>query len=229
MAKLFLLRHIKSRWNEENRFTGWVDVPLDKNEMRRTKELADKIFQLNFDKIYSSPLFRNKDTVSRLFEFNNEKYPVFVYLDKGKMKEWGHFKDLSENDLPVYVSEKLNERYYGKLQGLYKEEMIKKYGEEKIRQWRRSYEIAPPGGESLKDVCARTIPFYKKYIEKDLKKGKNVLIVASHNSLRAIVKYIEKISDNDIINREIPFAGLIEYEFDKALKIKNIRGRKINY
>ena len=223
MAKLFLLRHIKSRWNEENRFTGWVDVPLDKNEMRRTKELADKIFQLNFDKIYSSPLFRNKDTVSRLFEFNNEKYPVFVYLDKGKMKEWGRFAGQNENSVPVFVTEKLNERYYGKLQGENKEKMIKKYGEEKVRLWRRSYNISPPGGESLKDVYKRTIPFYRKYVEKDLKLGKNVLIVASHNSLRAIVKYIEKIPDKDIINLEIPYAGLIEYDFTEKHKYDKIK------
>lgn len=215
MAELFLLRHLKSQWNEEeNRFTGWVDAPLAEGQEEEAKILAQKLFRNKIDVIYCSRLFRNMNTIAKVLE-HNKKYPIFIHLDKGKMKKWGHFKDLSENDLPVYVSEKLNERYYGKLQGSYKEEVIKKYGEEKVRQWRRSFDIAPPGGESLKDVCSRTIPFYKKYIEKDLKKGKNVLIVTSHNSLRAIVKYIEKISDDDIINIEIPFAGLIEYEFDK--------------
>jgi len=221
MAKLFLLRHIKSQWNEENRFTGWVDVPLGKKEVRKAKGLAEKIPLSEIDKIYSSPLFRNKDTVSRLFEFNNEKYPVFVYLDKGKMKKWGQFVDQHENSVPVFVTEKLNERYYGKLQGENKEEMIKKYGKEKVRLWRRSYDAAPPGGESLADVYKRTNLFYCKYIEKDLKLGKNVLIVASHNSLRSIVKYVEKISNHDIINLEIPYGGLIEYEFNDALMIKN--------
>ena len=223
MAKLFLLRHIKSQWNEENRFTGWVDVPLDKNEMGRTEELAGKIFQLNFDKIYSSPLFRNKDTISRLFEFNNEKYPVFVYLDRGKMKKWGQFVGQHENSVPVFVTEKLNERHYGKLQGENREEMMKKYGKEKVRLWRRSYNVAPPGGESLADVYKRTNFVYRKYVEKDLRLGKNVLIVASHNSLRSIVKYVEKISNHDIINLEIPYGGLIEYEFNDALMIKNKR------
>jgi 2,3-bisphosphoglycerate-dependent phosphoglycerate mutase len=98
---------------------------------------------------------------------------------------------------------------------------MEKYGKEKVKLWRRSYKIAPPGGESLKDVVKRTVPFYKRFIESDLKKGKNVLIVASHNSLRAIVKYVEKISDDDIINVEIPYAGLIEYDFDKSLKLRN--------
>ncbi len=225
MAKLFLLRHLKSQWNEEeNRFTGWADVPLAEGQEESAKILAQKIFQNKIDAIYCSLLFRNMDTAARVFEYD-KRYPIFIHLDSGKMKKWGRFKDISENDLPVYVSEKLNERYYGDLQGLNKEEMIKKYGEEKIRQWRRSYDIAPPGGESLKAVVKRVVPFYKKYIGRDLKSGKNILIVASHNSLRALVKHIEKISDNDIINFEIPFGGLIEYDLGESLEVKN----KINY
>ena len=211
MAKLFLLRHLKSQWNEENRFTGWMDVSLDEKETYKAKELANKIFQFQIDKIYTSPLFRNQDTVARIFEYGNIKYPVFIHLDGGKMQKWGNFIDISENDAPVFVTEKLNERYYGKLQGESKDEAIKKYGAEKVRLWRRSWEVAPPGGESLKDVYKRTIPFFKKYIEKDLKEGKNVLIVASHNSLRAIIKYLEKISDKDIINLELDYGSLIEY------------------
>ena len=221
MPKLILLRHLQSQWNEENRFTGWMDVPLDENETYKAKELADKIFQVKIDKIYSSPLFRNKDTVARMFEYGNIKYPVFIHLEGGKMKKWGHYIDISENDVPVFISESLNERYYGKLQGENKEDAIRKYGEEKVHLWRRSYNIAPPGGESLKDVFERATPFYKKYIENDLKKGKNVLVLASHNSLRALVKYIENISDNDIINFEIPYGGIIEYDFDESFKLIN--------
>ncbi|OGZ18106.1 MAG: hypothetical protein A2V72_02165 [Candidatus Nealsonbacteria bacterium RBG_13_37_56] len=215
MAKLFLLRHLKSQWNEENRFTGWMDVPLDEKEIYKAKELADKIFQFQIDKIYTSSLFRNQDTVARIFEFGNIKYPVFVHLDGGKMQKWANFIDISENDVTVFVTEKLNERYYGKIQGGSKDEVIRKYGAEKVRLWRRSYNVAPPGGESLKDVVKRTVPFYKKYIEKDLKKGKNVLIVASHNSLRALIKYLEKISDQDIINLEIDYGALLEYQINK--------------
>ena len=219
MAKLFLLRHLKSQWNEENRFTGWMDVPLDEKETYKAKELAEKIFLISngVDKIYTSPLFRNQDTVARMFEYGNIKYPVFIHLDGGKMQKWANYIDISENDVPVFVSEKLNERYYGELQGESKDEAIKKYGAEKVRLWRRSYDIAPPGGESLKDVIKRTTPFFKKYIEKDLKSGKNVLVVASHNALRAIIKELEKISDKDIINIEIPFGGLRQYQFDKGI------------
>lgn len=98
-----------------------------------------------------------------------------------------------------------------------------KYGNELVHLWRRSYGVRPPAGESLRDVCRRTKPFYEKFIRQDLKNGKNVLVVASHNSLRSIVKNIEKISDTDIINLEIPFAGLIEYDLDNNLAITGKR------
>lgn len=201
-----------SQWNEENRFNGWVDTPLAEGQEEKAKELSGKIFQLNIGAIYCASLFRNMDTVARILEFD-KKYPLFIHSDGGKMQEWGNFKDLSQDDIPVFVSEKLNERYYGKIQGFNKEEAIKQYGEEKIRLWRRSWGVAPPGGESLKDVYNRAVPFFQKYIEKDLKDGKNVLVVASHNSLRALVKYLEKISDDDIINLEIPYGGIKEYNF----------------
>ncbi|TSC94487.1 MAG: 2,3-bisphosphoglycerate-dependent phosphoglycerate mutase [Parcubacteria group bacterium Licking1014_1] len=222
MAKLFLLRHLKSQWNEENRFAGWTDGPLAKGQEEKAKELALELFRHRIDKIYSSPLFRNMDTVAEIFEYGMNKYPFFIHLDPpGKMQEWGGCADITDNDVPVYVSENLNERYYGKLQGLNKEETIKKYGEEQVRLWRRSFEEVPPGGESLKDVYNRVIPFYKKFIEKDLKEGKNILIVASHNSLRAVVKYIEGISNEDIADIELTFGALVEYDFDDKLSLRN--------
>jgi 2,3-bisphosphoglycerate-dependent phosphoglycerate mutase len=226
MPKLFLLRHLKSQWNLENRFSGWVDVPLSKEGILMAKKIASKISKFDTDIIYTSPLIRNESTILKIFEYIDKKYPIFVHFS-GKMKKWGNFgKSKKENYIPVYVSEALNERYYGLLQGLNKKKMMQKYGFEQVHLWRRSYAVRPPGGaESLSDVIKRTTPFYKKYIEKDLRKGKNVLVVASHNSLRALIKYIEKIADKDIINVEVPFAGMIEYEFDKSLKLK----RKKNY
>jgi 2,3-bisphosphoglycerate-dependent phosphoglycerate mutase len=207
MAKLTLLRHFKSQWNLENRFTGWVDVPLMRADF--------KIPTFDFDVVYTSPLVRNLHTVLKVFE-KKDKYPIFRHF-KGRMKNWAHFEELNQDYIPVFVSEALNERYYGKLQGLNKEETMRKYGKEKVHLWRRSYNVTPPGGESLADVVKRTAPFYKKYIEKDLRNGKNVLIVASHNSARAVIKYIEKIPNRDIINIEVPFGGLLQYEFDKGV------------
>lgn len=215
MSKLFLLRHLKSQWNEENRFAGWTDGPLAKDAGQKAKEISEEISKFKVDKIYTSPLFRNMETVAKIFELLPQKYPLFLHLDGGKMQKWGNFIDLSDNDIPTYVSEKLNERYYGKIQGLNKTETALQYGEEQVRLWRRDYNTAPPGGESLKDVYKRVVPFYKKYIEKDLQEGENVLVVASHNSLRVIIKYIENIPDDEIINLELPFAALIKYEFNK--------------
>ena len=220
MAKLFLLRHLQSQWNLENRFTGWTDVALSKKGVKNVKKLASKISKLKIDVVYTSPLARNQETVSRVLMETNKKYPIFLHF-KGKMKEWGNFKDLKGNYMPVYVSEKLNERYYGKLQGLNKADIIKKYGSDKIHSWRRGFNQGPPSGEKLKDTFKRTTPFFKKYIEKDLKKGRNVLIVASHNSLRALAKYVENISDKEIINLEIPVGTLTEYSLNKSLSIKS--------
>ncbi len=216
MSKLFLLRHLKSQWNEDDRFAGWTDGPLAKKESIKALELAEKIFRYKIDVAYTSPLFRNQDTVARIFESIDQKYPFFIHLDGGKMQRWGNYTDISQNDVPVYVSDKLNERYYGKLQGLNKAESMKKYGAEQVRQWRRSYNLAPPGGESEKSVYRRAVPFFKKRVEKDLRAGKNVLVVASHNSLRAIVKYLENVPDEKIIDVEVPFGGFVQYDFSKG-------------
>ncbi|OGZ22478.1 MAG: hypothetical protein A3A08_01155 [Candidatus Nealsonbacteria bacterium RIFCSPLOWO2_01_FULL_41_9] len=178
MAKLILLRHLESQWNKENKFTGWQDIPLSQEGIDSAKEVAEKLADFKIDQIYTSPLIRNKETVSLIL------------------------KNLSR-DLPVVIDRALDERNYGKLQGLNKDEVKKQYGEEQVRLWRRSWDQAPPEGESLRDVFERAVPFFQKYVEKDLKDEKNVLVVASHNSLRALVKYIEKISEDDIINIEI--------------------------
>jgi 2,3-bisphosphoglycerate-dependent phosphoglycerate mutase len=220
MPKLIILRHLRSQWNLENRFTGWVDVPLSRGETGKAKNISKKVFHHKIDVIYSSPLFRNQDTVLRILEYT-PKYPIFIHLDKGKMKDWGHFKELNKDYLPVYISDNLNERYYGKLQGLNKNITKKKYGENMVQLWRRGFESRPPGGENLKDTFKRAVPFYKKYIEKDLKKGKNVLVIGSHNALRALIKYIERVSDRGIADIEVPYGGLIKYELNRTLKLKS--------
>ncbi len=212
MAKLYLQRHLKSQWNVENRFAGWVDNPLSEEGIMQGETAVEKLRGLNIDIIYTSPLSRNKQTVLRMLRLLGGKYPIFQYFG-GKMKDWGAFEG-PENHIPVFVAEELNERYYGKLQGLNKDEAKEQFGEEQVHLWRRSYDATPPEGESLKDTFERVIPFYKKTIEADLKSGKDVLIVSSGNALRSIVKYAENISDEKIIEFEIPFGGFVEYEFD---------------
>lgn len=220
MAKLFLLRHLKSQWNKDKEFAGWADNPLSKEGILAAPEIARKLVNEKIDVVYTSELIRNKETVVRLFEHFPDRYPLFMHLNGGKMQQWGKFTDMSNQDVPVYVSEKLNERYYGALQGLIHEDVIKKYGEERVHLWRRDYKIRPPKGESLKDVYNRAVPFFKKYILKELSQNKNVLVVASHNSLRAIVKFVEHIPDKDIANLELPFGSLIQYEFNGNFTIK---------
>lgn len=189
MAKLILLRHLQSQWNKENKFTGWTDVPLSEEGVAGAEELASKISEFDIDKVYTSPLIRNRETTSLILE------------------------SLGKGDLPVTINKALDERNYGELTGLNKDEMKKKYGEEQVRLWRRSWNIAPEGGESLEDVYNRAVPFFKEFIEKDLKEGKNILVVASHNALRAIIKYIENIPDDKIIEVEMPPGGMKEYNF----------------
>jgi 2,3-bisphosphoglycerate-dependent phosphoglycerate mutase len=188
MAQLILLRHLQSQWNKENRFTGWTDVSLSEEGRKSVKEVAKKLLNFKIDKVYSSPLVRNKETALLIL------------------------KELSRENIPVIFNKTLDERNYGKLTGLNKNEAKKQYGEEQIKLWRRSWNQAPTEGESLKDVYNRVIPFYKENIEKNLKNGKNILIVASHNSLRALVKYLENISEEDIINLEISTGEIKKYE-----------------
>lgn len=198
MTKLCLLRHGESLWNMENRFTGWVDVPLSvngKEEALNAGELLKKE-SIKFDVAYTSTLVRAIKTLEI----------VLNVLDV---------------DIPIIRDQHLNERHYGDLQGLNKTETAKKYGEEMVLLWRRSYNVKPPNGESLEDTQKRTIPFFENCIMGDLKLEKNVLVSAHGNSLRSIVMYLENISEEMIPTLEIPTGIPIIYEFNNSMKIIN--------
>jgi len=214
MAKLYLQRHLKSQWNLDDRFAGWTDGPLTKDSNVVAAEIAKEVAQIKFDKIYSSALIRNMDTIVKVFDNITDKYPLFIHLDGGKMQEWGNFEGSDEKCVQVFVTEKLNERHYGELQGLNKADTKKKFGEEQVLLWRTSYSATPPGGESGIDVYNRVSAFFIEHIEKDLKEGKNILVVASHHPLRAIVKYLENIPDENMTKVELPFGTLVKYDFD---------------
>ena len=221
MAKLFLLRHAQSQWNLENRFSGWIDVPLSKKGIEDVKKISKRLGKVKIDAVYTSPLIRNSETALELLRLSKRKYPIFRHFD-GKMEKWANFKELNKSYIPVYVSENLNERYYGSLQGCDKKETIKKYGAKKVQLWRRGFDNDPPGGgEGLDEVFKRAVPFFKKHIEGDLKKGKNVLVVSSHNALRAIIKYIDNVPKKDVMGIEMEPGTMIRYDFDKSLKFKN--------
>ena len=152
-------------------------------------------------------------------ESNSKKIPI-VYHEERKINEREHYHGDKNKELPIYQTVDLAERYYGELQGLNKAKTMEKYGKEQVHLWRRSFDVKPPGGESLKNTSERSIPYFKKHIINDLKDDKTVLTVAHGNSLRAIVMYIEKISANDVPNLEIPTGIPIVYTFDKNMKLK---------
>jgi 2,3-bisphosphoglycerate-dependent phosphoglycerate mutase len=191
MAKLVLVRHGQSIWNMENRFTGWVDVPLSKKGVQEAHECAKKVEGFEFGVAYTSVLARAIDTLNIIIEDNG----------------W--------QQLPVIKDAAINERMYGDLQGLNKEEMREKVGEEQVKLWRRSFDIAPPNGESLKDTAARAVPFFERSIMGDIKQGKDVLVSAHGNSLRAIVMHIEKLNPKQVLELNIPTGVPYTYTFDE--------------
>lgn len=220
--KLVLLRHGESVWNKENRFTGWTDVDLSENGVKEA-ENAGKLLKekgYTFDIAFTSVLKRANRTLEIVLKEMNL-------------------------DIPVNYSYRLNERHYGALQGLNKDEMKKKFGEEQVHIWRRSYDVRPPEltknderypgndpkykdltpeelplTECLKDTLERVLPYYNNEIKKHLENKENVLVVAHGNSLRSIIKYLENISDADIMSVEIPTGVPYVYELDDNLNIK---------
>ena len=205
MNKLILLRHGQSQWNLENRFTGWKDIPLTEKGIKEAKDSGKLMIKHNIkiDLIYSSVLERANETARlALSEMNLEHL-------------WN-----KNNNLVMITDEALNERDYGSLVGLNKKETAEKFGEEQVHIWRRSYDIAPPKGESLKNVVQRVKPYFKNYIEPELKKEKNILIVAHGNSLRAMMICIGLYKSEQISKIEIPTGSpfVFYYESNKLIK-----------
>lgn len=195
MATLVLVRHGESQWNLENRFTGWVDVPLTEKGREEARKAGEKLNGIKFDKAYTSVLMRASQTLDMIL------------------------KEIRQENLPIEKDQALNERHYGDLQGLNKAETAKKFGEKQVHIWRRSYDIAPPNGESLKDTAARTLPYFEQKIIPDLKAGKNILVSAHGNSLRSIVMYLDKLTKEQVLELNLGTGVPIVYEFDSKLNI----------
>lgn len=215
MAKLILIRHGQSVWNKKNVFTGWVDVPLSYEGVNEALKAGEQISDIEFDVIFTSVQIRAIETAMIALAANkSEKTPVVIHTE-GKMADWTTIYNdaMSANVIPVYRDWHLNERYYGELQGKNKAETAAVYGDEQVRIWRRSYDIAPPAGECLKDTAERTIPFFTENILTQLQAGKNVLVSAHGNSLRSIVMYIEGLTRDEVLNLEIPTGVPLFYEY----------------
>ena len=205
MNKLVLLRHGQSQWNMENRFTGWEDVPLTEKGIEEAKN-AGKLIKKNniiFDNIFSSNLERANRTAE-------------IAIKEANMKE------LLKNNKLIYVkSQNLNERDYGDLVGLNKAETAEKFGKDQVHIWRRSYDTPPPKGESLKDVVERVSPYFSQKIEPLLLKGKNILIAAHGNSLRAIMIKIGLYKPEEISSIELPTGKPLCLEYENGKIINN--------
>lgn len=199
MAQLIIFRHGQSVWNLENKFTGWVDVELTPKGIEEAKNAGVKLKGMTFDYAYASDLKRAQNTLNLALETAGHA-PL----------------------TPVY-NKALNERMYGDLQGLDKTETAKKFGEDQVKVWRRSYDIAPPNGESLKDTAARVIPYFESEIIPKLKAGKNVVIAAHGNSLRALIMYLEHMTPEQILEFEIGTAQPRLYELDKDMKVLSVK------
>ena len=219
MSRLILVRHGQSQWNLENRFTGWMDVPLSKKGIDEAVSAGEKLRAVKFDSMYVSHMFRAIQTLHYILINSNDNRVPIIYHEEKSIRDREHHTGDSNNEIPIYMSVDLAERYYGNLQGLNKQKTREKYGEEQVHLWRRSYDVNPPGGESLKDTCDRTTPFYKNYILKDLQEDKTVLVSAHGNSLRAITMHVEKISEQEIPKVEIPTGVPIAYTFNKDMKL----------
>lgn len=222
MSKLVFIRHGQSEWNLKNLFTGWTDVNLSENGVAEAKEAGRKLKDagIQLDQAYTSVLKRAIMTLHYALEESDQLW------------------------IPEVKSWRLNERHYGDLQGQNKAEAAEKFGEDQVHIWRRSYDVLPPmlseddprsaaqdrryanldpnvipGGENLKVTLERVMPFWEDHIAPDLLAGKNVIVAAHGNSLRALTKYLEGISDDDIIDLEIPTGQPIVYDLDENLKV----------
>jgi len=181
MAFLILIRHGQSTWNAANLFTGWENVELSEKGILEAKKAAKFLSKFDFDSVFTSELIRAQKTAEIIIQGNSHSKPKSTIFDM-----------------------RLNERHYGDLQGMNKDDARKKFGEEQVHIWRRSFEIPPPNGESLKMTAERTLPCFDELILPELKMNKNVLVSAHGNSLRSIVMRLENIDESSIVKLEIP-------------------------
>jgi 2,3-bisphosphoglycerate-dependent phosphoglycerate mutase len=201
MATLVLIRHGQSLWNLENRFTGWVDVPLTDKGRAEATRAGELIRDLRFDVAYTSALSRAQETLDLVL-------------------------DVLGQEPPIIRDQALNERHYGELQGLDKADTAKRYGDAQVKIWRRSYDVAPPGGESLEMTAKRTLPFFDRAISGDLRLGKNVLVVAHGNSNRSIVMNLDKLTREQVLELNLDTGVPLVYEIDAAGQVKSKQIRK---
>lgn len=208
---LVLVRHGESRFNTLNLFTGWIDVPLSVVGIAEATRAAKHCQQFDYDAAFTSHLERAHETLLVILS-KQKKVGLFQHeSDVRYTISSGASTELAKKTLPIFTSRKLNERAYGVLQGVNKQSAIRTYGKKKVLAWRRGFGERPPNGESLKDVFRRVVGYFKKNIHPRIVKGETVLVVGHGNTLRAIIKYLEKIDDKNISFVDLPFAHPLVY------------------
>jgi 2,3-bisphosphoglycerate-dependent phosphoglycerate mutase len=216
MSKLVLVRHGESRWNLDNRFTGWVDVPLSANGIREAQATAKRLKRMNFDVAFTSRLTRAQSTLLIILSEQN-RTGVFQHVGEGEYYKWTCSSNrCTKDDIPIYPDKRLNERYYGDLQGLDKAEANRVYGKQRVFLWRRGFTNKPPGGESLKMTFDRVYPYFSRTIMRRVRMGENVLLAAHGNTLRAIMMHLQRIKSADIPYLDLPQGKPIIYEYKKG-------------
>lgn len=203
MSRLVLVRHGESEFNAKSLWTGIWDIPLTDRGRKQAAQMGEAMRDIQPDIAFTSALIRAQDTLKTILHTNH----------------WTH--------IPVHQSKQLNERDYGKLTGLNKWEVETKYGSQQFQNWRRGWDEPVPDGETLKDVYDRAIPYFNEHILPELKAGRNVLVAAHGNTLRALIKYLEGLSDEEVPHLEMPFGDILIYEFDHSGTITAKDCRKI--
>ncbi|KAK6277435.1 hypothetical protein POUND7_017758 [Theobroma cacao] len=222
-AALILIRHGESLWNEKNLFTGCVDVPLTKKGVEEAIEAGKRISNIPVDMIYTSALIRAQMTAMlAMTQHRRKKVPIIMHNESEQARAWSQIysEDTMKQSIPVIAAWQLNERMYGELQGLNKQETADRFGKEKVHEWRRSYDIPPPNGESLEMCAQRAVAYFKDNIEPQLLSGKNVMIAAHGNSLRSIIMYLDKLTSQEVISLELSTGIPMLYIFKEGKFIR---------
>ncbi len=216
MGRLWLVRHGQSIWNLQNRFTGWIDVSLSPRGIEEAVLAGRRLADERFDVAYTSTLIRAQHTLLEILRQNRHQEGAIRVHGEDESEWYRHFTpgEAEDRELRIHVSEALNERYYGDLQGMNKDEARRLYGAEQVHIWRRSYDVPPPGGESLAMTAARAVPYFEEHIRPRLLAGEQVLVAAHGNSLRAIIMHIEGMTPEEIIRFELPTGVPYGYRFD---------------
>jgi len=225
MGYLILVRHGKSDLKSDDRFVGWMDVPLSRKGIEEALDCAIKLEDIEVNLAFVSNLIRAQETLFIILS-GQKKTGILVHEKTnddgriGKIEWYSCPEKLDKNLIPVYATATLNERYYGKLQGKKKQKMEEKYGTEKLTSWDLDFKPGLLEGESLKVVYERAVPYFTKEVLPAIKKGKNVIVCAHQSSLRALVKYIEKISDNNIKDVRFSTGEIVRYQFSEGRLVK---------